>query len=156
MPTPLQKHMLAPRVELLRADISKTNLEDASDSSLNENEDELTSLEIETVDTLEKWGIEKRFLLEAAPLGSRSPAVATYRILLHRLYQRSLGSSLTPDGRLSPGSARGDTSPISRPSSPSRFSRKSITSLAKFKMKIKNGQPPTEEPTQKSKTCTIF
>ena len=160
MQTPLPKHFITPRVDLIKADLRKTTLPRASNTSVssvrsNSSVEELTSFEVETVDTLEKWGIDRRFLIEATPIGSKSPAVATYRILLHRLYNKTQSALNTPDGRLSPGSTRGESSPMSRPTSPSRFSRKSITSFTKFKLKSKNGQSPTEETNGKSKTCSI-
>ncbi|KAG7176678.1 Serine/threonine-protein kinase NIM1-like [Homarus americanus] len=62
-PTPLPTYVLAPTF----------STEDSSD------------VEIEAVSTLQKWGISQQSLEDGLSLGARSPSLATYRILLHRL-----------------------------------------------------------------------
>ncbi|XP_069954608.1 serine/threonine-protein kinase NIM1 [Cherax quadricarinatus] len=49
---------------------------------------ESSDVEEEAVSTLEKWGISRDTLEDGATLGARSPSLATYRILLHRLMTR--------------------------------------------------------------------
>ncbi|XP_071522839.1 serine/threonine-protein kinase NIM1-like [Panulirus ornatus] len=128
-PTPLPAYVLAPT----------SSTEDAS------------TLEAEAVSTLQTWGISWDALEDGTPLGARSPALATYRILLHRL----MNPPNTPGRSSNNNSLEAATTTSITTSSPSTPSKHS-SSKRRLPRLPKNGQASNAvSGGVKSRACNI-
>lgn len=105
--------------------------------------------ETEALEILESWGITKATLQDGKPLGARSPSLATYRILVHRIS--------TPPPRTTNFSAPlqpPQQAPSSSPSTPSKET--CATASPRRRLKLRNGHMPVAlSPSVKSKACVI-
>ncbi|XP_045104997.1 serine/threonine-protein kinase NIM1-like isoform X3 [Portunus trituberculatus] len=104
--------------------------------------------EAEALQTLSEWGITRGNLQDSVPLGARSPALATYRILVHRL--------TTPAPAHSSLSAPSQhTQQLSSdPSTPTKET--ASTASPRRRLKLRNGHTPVSlSPGVKSRACAI-
>ncbi|XP_063591741.1 serine/threonine-protein kinase NIM1-like isoform X2 [Penaeus indicus] len=111
--------------------------------------EEETPFEAEAVSTLASWGISRESLEDGTALGARSPALATYRILLHRLLNRPDTPSITSNNN----SADNASTPVptSSPSSPNKD-----TSPRRHRLRLRNGTASgSASAGVKSRACII-
>ncbi|XP_037787967.1 serine/threonine-protein kinase NIM1-like [Penaeus monodon] len=111
--------------------------------------EEDTPFEAEAVSTLASWGISRESLEDGTALGARSPALATYRILLHRLLNRPETPSITSNNN----SADTASTPVptSSPSSPNKE-----TSPRRHRLRLRNGTASASASAGvKSRACII-
>ncbi|XP_068234771.1 serine/threonine-protein kinase NIM1-like isoform X1 [Palaemon carinicauda] len=126
-PTPLPSHVLTPRLSA----------------------EDISSAEEETITSLEKWGINRDSLEEGAPMGARSPAIATYRIMLHRL----LTQANTPS-KVSNNNSVETTTTSATSTTPTSSPCKEIV-VRRPKLRLRNGLASSAPGGVKSKACNI-
>ncbi|XP_068234774.1 serine/threonine-protein kinase NIM1-like isoform X3 [Palaemon carinicauda] len=103
----------------------------------------------ETITSLEKWGINRDSLEEGAPMGARSPAIATYRIMLHRL----LTQANTPS-KVSNNNSVETTTTSATSTTPTSSPCKEIV-VRRPKLRLRNGLASSAPGGVKSKACNI-
>ncbi|XP_042873642.1 serine/threonine-protein kinase NIM1-like [Penaeus japonicus] len=104
--------------------------------------------EAEAVATLSSWGISRESLEDGTALGARSPALATYRILLHRLLNQPETPSITSNNNSADNAST--SVPASSPSSPNKD-----TSPRRHRLRLRNGNASAGSAGVKSRACII-
>ncbi|KAK7078678.1 Serine/threonine-protein kinase NIM1 [Halocaridina rubra] len=113
-------------------------------------EEEHTAAEEDAIGALEKWGINRESLEDGVPMGARSPAIATYRILLHRLlHQPNTPSKISNNNSVETTTTTSVTA--SSPPSPCKeFSPR------RPRLRLRNGLTSSSAPGGvKSRACNI-
>lgn len=111
--------------------------------------DEPDPTENEALKILEYWGISRSNLEDGAPMGARSPSLATYRILVHRLT-----TPPPPHTSLTTPTQGTQNPPVSTPTTPSKDTGGSVS--PRRKLRLKNGHTPVSLNSGiKSKACVI-